>query len=67
MEALKSESLSTIENTARISEQTAAASHELTAGIDTQLETFGKMLVTAEELSSLAKDMDASLKKYKLQ
>lgn len=66
MEALRNESISTIKNTAAVSEQAAAASEELAATIESQLEIFNAMSKSAEELSDLAKDMDESLKKYRL-
>ncbi|GLC28813.1 methyl-accepting chemotaxis protein [Clostridium omnivorum] len=66
MEELKNKSISSIENTANVSEQTAAASEELAASVDVQLQIFDDMLKSAEELNSLANNMDAGLKKYKL-
>lgn len=66
METLKSESIKSIEHTADVSEQTAAASEELAASIETQLKFFEEMSTSAEELSVFAKDMDNSLKKYKI-
>lgn len=66
METLKSESIASIEHTANVSEQTAAASEELAASVETQLKIFEEMSTSAGELSDIAKDMDNSLKKYKV-
>lgn len=66
MEGLKNKSISSIESTANVSEQTAAASEELAASVEVQLQIFDDMLKSAEELNSLANNMDAGLKKYKL-
>lgn len=66
MEELKNKSISSIESTANVSEQTAAASEELAASVEVQLQIFDDMLKSAEELNSLANNMDAGLKKYKL-
>jgi methyl-accepting chemotaxis protein len=66
METLKSESVASIEHTANVSKQTAAASEELTASVETQLKIFEEMSISAGELSDIAKDMDNSLKKYKV-
>lgn len=66
MENLRSESIYTIKNTATVSEQAAAASQELVTSIEVQLKIFEEMSASAENLSDLAKDMDISLKKYRL-
>lgn len=66
METLKSESIASIEHTANVSEQTAAASEELAASVESQLKIFEEMSTSAGELSDIAKDMDDSLKKYKV-
>ncbi len=66
METLKSQSVASIEHTANVSKQTAAASEELTARVETQLKIFEEMSTSAGELSDIAKDMDNSLKKYKV-
>lgn len=66
MEELKNKSISSIESTANVSEQTAAASEELAASVEVQLQIFDDMLKSSEELNSLANNMDAGLKKYKL-
>ncbi|MBU3156552.1 methyl-accepting chemotaxis protein [Clostridium estertheticum] len=66
METLKSESIASIEHTANVSEQTAASSEELAASVETQLKIFEEMSTSAGELSDIAKDMDNSLKKYKV-
>ena len=66
METLKNESIASINNTENVSEQTAAASEELAASLDTQLKFFEDMSGSAEELNALAKEMDDSLKKYKM-
>lgn len=66
METLKNESIASINNTANVSEQTASASEELAASLETQLKFFEDMSESAEELNVLAKEMDDSLKKYKI-
>lgn len=66
METLKSQSVASIEHTANVSKQTAAASEELSASVETQLKIFEEMSTSAGELSDIAKDMDNSLKKYKV-
>lgn len=66
MENLKEDAISAIENSTRVSEQTAAASEELAASADSQLEIFKEMSNSAEELNTLANNMDEGLKKYKL-
>lgn len=66
METLKSESIASIEHTANVSEQTASASEELAASVEMQLKIFEEMSISAGELSDIAKDMDNSLKKYKV-
>lgn len=66
MENLKEDAISAIESSTRVSEQTAVASEELAASADSQLEIFKEMLNSAEELNTLANNMDEGLKKYKL-
>jgi methyl-accepting chemotaxis protein len=66
MEELKNNSIISIQGTAKVSEQTAAASEELAASVEMQLHIFDDMLKSAEELNAIANNMDEGLKKYKL-
>jgi len=66
MEILKEKSITAIRNTASISEQAAAASEELAASIETQAHIFESLAKSSQELSSLSKDMNNNLAKYKL-
>lgn len=66
MEILKKDAISSIESSTKVSELTAAASEELSASVASQLDIFRDMSKSAEELNTLAHNMDEGLKKYKL-
>ncbi|ADL50314.1 methyl-accepting chemotaxis protein [Clostridium cellulovorans] len=66
MEESKRTSIFAIEKTAEVSEQTAAASEELAATVESQLRLFDEISKAAGNLSTLSSEMNDSLQKYKL-
>lgn len=63
----KDEVTLSIEHISSVSEQTAASSEEMTATTETQIKSFDELQHASKDLSHLVDDLNAKIKKFKLQ
>lgn len=66
MEHDKDEVIQSIEHISSVSEETAAASQEMSATTESQMKAFDELQEAAENLGQLVVELDQKLKRYKL-
>ncbi|AGC67290.1 methyl-accepting chemotaxis sensory transducer [Thermoclostridium stercorarium subsp. stercorarium DSM 8532] len=62
----KDEVIQAIEHISSVSQETAAASEEMSATTDSQMKAFDELLETSKNLERLVFDLDERLKRYKI-